>query len=203
MFVSISFFNRYPPLLAAFNHLQRSILRYDFRRTSNRDVEAETQTRIYTEPDPTALIPGEGAMTRPSIRVKPNSPLHKLDMGSLLNYAKVYTMEYNVKVCFIGDLSRDSEMKFLQSYHELHPPLQPRISTPFLSSDSATTTSGWSDEPPSPSFGPGRHGYSRRYAVPPAALSQSSMDSVYPNIQQFSNGQRSGDRKSTNEDIAH
>lgn len=37
-----------------------------------------------------------------SIKVSPDNPRHKLDDASRLNYAKTYTVEYNVKVVSPG-----------------------------------------------------------------------------------------------------
>jgi hypothetical protein len=53
----------------------------------------------------------------------PKLPSYKLDRASRLNYAKVYTIEYNVKVKFIGKIHPDSSPKVVANYNELHPPI--------------------------------------------------------------------------------
>ncbi|KAH8745335.1 hypothetical protein F5882DRAFT_235302, partial [Hyaloscypha sp. PMI_1271] len=47
----------------------------------------------------------EGLMTKKPIRIEIKDPAHKLDPLSRLNYAKVYTVEHNVKVLFIGKVA--------------------------------------------------------------------------------------------------
>ncbi|KAG4432907.1 hypothetical protein IFR05_011600 [Cadophora sp. M221] len=48
---------------------------------------------------------------------------HKLDERSRLNYAKHYTVEYNVKVCLIGKVDKTSEWQLNADYNAMHPPL--------------------------------------------------------------------------------
>ncbi len=63
---------------------------------------------------------------RPSIRVEPVDPSHKLDPASRLNYAKLYTVEHNVKVFFIGQVARRSEQQIVTAYNDVHRPLPDR-----------------------------------------------------------------------------
>ena len=62
-------------------------------------VHAEHHAIIYSGKKPIALRgeKGKGLQMR-SIKVSPDNPRHKLDDASRLNYAKTYTVEYNVKV---------------------------------------------------------------------------------------------------------
>jgi hypothetical protein len=62
----------------------------------------------YTSKEP-ELLPGEepaegeyGMMA--AIRVKPKSRQEKLQKESRINFAKIYTVEHNVKVCEFGDV---------------------------------------------------------------------------------------------------
>lgn len=41
------------------------------------------------------------------------TPREKLDEASRINYAKVYTVEYNVKVLFIGKVDPDHKHRIL------------------------------------------------------------------------------------------
>ncbi len=43
------------------------------------------------------------------IRVIPKTPRDKLEKESRINYAKIYTVEHNVKVLFIGQIAQDSQ----------------------------------------------------------------------------------------------
>jgi hypothetical protein len=61
---------------------------------------------------------------RRSIRATIDSARHKLDDASRLNYAKQYTIEYNVKVWFIGKISSDSEWQLRTDYNKVQPPLE-------------------------------------------------------------------------------
>ncbi|KAH8753207.1 hypothetical protein F5882DRAFT_244427, partial [Hyaloscypha sp. PMI_1271] len=79
------------------------------RRTSKNEADADAYAIIYTEQQSYNKSGGETAITRPAIRVKPSNPQHKLEEDSRINYAKVYTVEYHMKVCFIGVVSKDSE----------------------------------------------------------------------------------------------
>ena len=57
------------------------------------------------------------------IKFIPESARHKLLPASRLNYAKLYTVECNVKVWFIGRIHKDSEHQLLADYNIVHPPL--------------------------------------------------------------------------------
>ncbi len=67
----------------------------------------------------------EGLMPKSPIRIEMNSPREKLDLLSRLNYAKVYTVEHNVKVFFIGRVAKECEHALIVAYNKAHPPLGP------------------------------------------------------------------------------
>ena len=46
------------------------------------------------------------------IKVDTNSPRDKLDPTSRVNYAKIYTVEHNVKVHFIGRIADNDRWRF-------------------------------------------------------------------------------------------
>ena len=62
-------------------------------------VHAKHHTAIYSGEE-ARVFKGEKekGMTKRPIRITTSSPRHKLDKASRLNYARVYTVEYNVKV---------------------------------------------------------------------------------------------------------
>jgi hypothetical protein len=68
----------------------------------------------------------EGLMTKKPIRIEIKDPAHKLDPWSRLNYAKVYTVEHNVKVLFIGKVADNYEQAVVASFNDTHPPLDSR-----------------------------------------------------------------------------
>jgi hypothetical protein len=55
-------------------------------------------------------------LTKKAIRVKMFTPREKLDEASRINYAKVYTIEYNVKVFFIGEVDQAHRHQVLADY---------------------------------------------------------------------------------------
>lgn len=63
----------------------------------------EDHAIIYTSPEPVSFT-GEERITKKPIKVKTYGPRHELDRASRLNYAKIYTIEYSVGVCFIGEI---------------------------------------------------------------------------------------------------
>jgi hypothetical protein len=65
-----------------------------------------------------------------SIKFSPDNPRHRLDDASRLNYAKTYTVEYNVKVWFIGKIHADFEWKVRTDYNRVHPPLEIKAERP-------------------------------------------------------------------------
>jgi hypothetical protein len=99
---------------------------YSNQGVNKRGVHARDHTIIYTEK--AVCFPGEQqkGLRKNPIRVKANNPRHKLSEASRLNYAKLYTVEYNVKIWFIGKIHRDSENVLIADYNLIHPPMQPR-----------------------------------------------------------------------------
>ncbi|RAL64210.1 hypothetical protein DID88_002102 [Monilinia fructigena] len=100
------------------------IMSYEGRATTKPGLYAEDHAIIHTTPN-ARLVPNEDGnrmIFRP-VKVIPESKRHSLDSASRINYAKVYTVEYNVKVWFIGHVDRDSESTVKESYDQAHPPL--------------------------------------------------------------------------------
>lgn len=61
-------------------------------------VHAKHHTAIYSDKAQIFRGEKEKGMTKRPIRITTSSPRHKLDKASRLNYARVYTVEHNVKV---------------------------------------------------------------------------------------------------------
>jgi hypothetical protein len=49
-----------------------------------------------------------------------DNPRDKLDPNSRMNYAKVYTVEHNVKVLFIGRIAPKYEQQVVIDYNHIH-----------------------------------------------------------------------------------
>lgn len=134
---------------------------YGGRGTAKYGVHKEDHAVIYTGSEPT-LLPGETPLLLSPLKVKPISPEHKLEKASRLNYAMVYTVDYNVKVWFIGQIHRDSEYSLSVDYNRIHPPFPPVGFNPSQpsSNDSGYCRSMYENMP----YSPGTSGRPRREA---------------------------------------
>ncbi|PVH71178.1 hypothetical protein DL98DRAFT_435672, partial [Cadophora sp. DSE1049] len=89
------------------------ILTYGGQGTLKTGVKAKDHAIIYTGTP--AIFKGEKLELDP-IKMDPNSSRDKLDQASRINYAKIYTVEHNVKVHFIGKLEKSSRRKFMTDF---------------------------------------------------------------------------------------
>jgi hypothetical protein len=74
-------------------------------------VKPEHHAIIYTGNEPPREIDKEEKLRCSPIQVIPRTPRDKLEMESRINYAKVYNVELNVKVQFIGHVAQSSQHK--------------------------------------------------------------------------------------------
>jgi len=97
---------------------------YSGQGTLKWGVHAKDHAVIYT--DKPVIFDGEEekGLTMKSIKVSADSPRHKLTNASRLNYAKPYTVEYNVKVWFVGKVDKESEWQFVTNYNRVHAPIE-------------------------------------------------------------------------------
>lgn len=84
-----------------------------FTAADRRDVEAHAI--IYMRGCRSTRQENEPKMTKESIMVTPAGPDQKLDEMSRVNFAKVHTVEHNVKVMNVGKVERES-LQYLKSY---------------------------------------------------------------------------------------
>lgn len=63
-------------------------------------------------------------LTRPPIRIVPSRPDIKLNPISRLNYAKLYTIEFNVMVRFIGEIHKNSWYDVTAAFNDIHRPTE-------------------------------------------------------------------------------
>ena len=89
----------------------------------------------------------------------PVNARHKLDSKSRILYSKLYTVEYNVKVWFIGKIDKKSEMQLVSDYNKIHPPLGDRRSVGHVFGFNTTPTSNSSvhDSYTSPNYNSGSY----------------------------------------------
>ncbi|TGO15811.1 hypothetical protein BTUL_0035g00140 [Botrytis tulipae] len=100
------------------------IMSYEGRATSKLGVNADEHAIIYTTPQPRLVQNEDGTkMKYHPIKMIPDSSRHQLDAASRINYHKIYTVEYNVKVWFIGRIDPDSQRAVKESFDQAHPPL--------------------------------------------------------------------------------
>ena len=108
----------------------RPIMTYGGQGTNKFGVHAKDHAIIWTEKPVWFKGEYEKGLTKHAIRMEPSSKRHKLDEASRLNYAKLYTVEYNVKVWFIGTIHLTSEYQLTADYNLVHPPMPPRGAPP-------------------------------------------------------------------------
>lgn len=103
----------------------RPVLTYGGQGTLKKGVMAEDHCVIYTTSKP--KTPSNEVITNTPIRMIPENTRENLHPASRMNYAKVYTVEHNVKVCFIGHISPKYEQQVILDYHRIHQlvPVQP------------------------------------------------------------------------------
>ncbi|KAH6719511.1 hypothetical protein BKA61DRAFT_474535, partial [Leptodontidium sp. MPI-SDFR-AT-0119] len=103
---------------------------YNGQGTMKKGVHAKHHTIVYSEDKPVAFS-GEKkkGMVKAPIKIKCGQR-HKLDRASRMNYTKQYTVEYNVKVWFIGQVDPKSQNQLIADYNKAHPLLQPREASP-------------------------------------------------------------------------
>jgi hypothetical protein len=103
------------------------ILTYGMQGVLKYGVHPEDHAVVYTgkKNGPYLLHGEEGLMTKDPIRIEMNTPSERLDPLSRLNFAKLYTVEHNVKVSFIGRVAKNYERALMVAYNETHPPFDP------------------------------------------------------------------------------
>src|SRR5271170_917364 len=97
------YFFPYVARLQLIHIFRRPILTYGAQATTKPGVKPQDHAIIYTKSGrkPRETDDEQKLQNNP-IRMEPMSPRDQLNPLSRLNYAKIYTVECNVKVCFIG-----------------------------------------------------------------------------------------------------
>lgn len=92
---------------------------YGKRGTTKPGVKYEDHAIIYTGSQAPAELPDENRLIKKPVRVDNYSNRGRLSIESRVNYAKLYTIEYNAKVCFIGKIHKDSEATFFMEIRRM------------------------------------------------------------------------------------
>lgn len=97
-------------------NIHSPILTYGGRGTGKPGVKCNDHAIIYTGSHAPKELSGEKKLFKKPVRVQNTSEKEKLDKASRVNYSKVYTIEHNVKVCFIGEIHKDSKVIFFADF---------------------------------------------------------------------------------------
>lgn len=96
---------------------------------------------VYSGDKPPPRLDGESnELLKPPIKIEMRSSRHKLDRRSRLNLSNVYTVEHNIKVCFIGEVHKNYIGRLLRSYNLVNLPLIQNSASESYVSHSATVT---------------------------------------------------------------
>jgi hypothetical protein len=100
-------------------------LTYGYQGVLKNGVHSEDHAVIYSSKTEGPFLHQleKGLMAHNPIRIDLKDQSHKLDPLSRLNYAKIYTVEHNVKVLFIGQVAKNYEQDVILAFNETHPPL--------------------------------------------------------------------------------
>lgn len=123
------------------------IVTYGGQGTKRKGCHPEDHAMVYTGHSQPPLVHGEAAsLMRPPIRCRMDNDKFKLDTASRLNYAKLYTIEHNVKVQFIGSIASSSKNKLVAAYNDIHRPSPGRPYQDSSSHDYTFATGGTVDQ---------------------------------------------------------
>jgi hypothetical protein len=109
-------------------YMKRSpILTYGQQGVLKKGVHSEDHAVVFSsrKAGPSLLELEKGLMANKPIRIDLKDQSQKLDPLSRLNYAKIYTVEHNVKVLFIGRVAKNYEQEVIRAFNDAHPPLGP------------------------------------------------------------------------------
>jgi len=96
----------------------RPILTYQMQGAKKHGVNQEDHAIIYTEKIRSEEINRDEGMTKRAIEMVPRTHRDKLEPKSRINYAKIYTVEHNCKVLFIGQITKGSEGPFMRDFDD-------------------------------------------------------------------------------------
>jgi hypothetical protein len=99
-------------LIANDNNITRPITTYGGRGTLKTGLDQGQHAIIYMQGQAPARLAAETGMVKEPLQVIP-ARNQKLSPMSRVNFAKMYTVEHNVKVMDVGKVSQDSLPKLI------------------------------------------------------------------------------------------
>lgn len=92
--------------LRVFTDLRSPILTYGKQGTTKPGLHPEHHGMIYNGESAPPLLPNEKPLAIPAVRMilQSGRKVEHLDPASRVNYAKIYTVEHNVKCVIIGSI---------------------------------------------------------------------------------------------------
>lgn len=118
----VSSLQRWIALLVYIADDNRPIVTYGHQGVSKKGVNKSEHAIIHTGKKIPAALPqelperGERGLLPQPIRVDPDDPEQKLDPMSRVDFAKVYTIQHNVKVRSLGKVNRTSMQPLLYQF---------------------------------------------------------------------------------------
>lgn len=97
-------------------NIHSPIFTYGWQGTAKPGVKGNDHAIIYTSSHAPKELEGEKKLLKRPVRVNNISDKEKLDKASRVNYSKVYTIEHNIRVCFIGEIHKDSKAIFFTDF---------------------------------------------------------------------------------------
>jgi hypothetical protein len=97
--------------------IYRPISTYGGRGTTKNGLDPSTHAIIYMSDTTPSRLPSETGMTKKPLQVDPAGADQKLDAMSRADFARIYTVEDNVKVMNIGKISPSSMKDLVYYFH--------------------------------------------------------------------------------------
>ena len=95
------------------------ILTYGKQGTAKPGVKADYHAIIHASSQAPSELKNEPKLSKKPVRVVLDNAGEKLRKESRVNYSKIYTVEHNVKVCFIGKIHKDYEARFFTDFKRI------------------------------------------------------------------------------------
>lgn len=104
--------------ISAIITLRRAVTTYNGQGLEKSGIRSDEHALIYSTKDPTPELPVLSKKANDPIAVRLNSAKDKLERGSCVNYAKIYNVEHNVKVYFLGSLTDSARKRVLLAVND-------------------------------------------------------------------------------------
>lgn len=95
--------------------LASPISTYGGKATTKSGLDPSTHAIVYMRSEKPGRLQAETGLTKTPLVVDPARHDQKLDVRSRINFAKIYTVEHNVKVMEVGHIGKES-LHLLETY---------------------------------------------------------------------------------------